>query len=61
VYITNDKGVTVFNNKAENVLNIPTSQGWTANITFGGKDQNILFITAMTSVYTLKMNVKGIR
>lgn len=61
LYITNDKGVTVFNAAGKQVLNIPTNQSWTANVTFGGKEQNILFITAMTSVYTLKMNVKGVR
>ncbi|MDQ3534774.1 MAG: SMP-30/gluconolactonase/LRE family protein, partial [Bacteroidota bacterium] len=27
--------------------------------TFGGKDKQILFITAMDAVYGLKMNVKG--
>jgi gluconolactonase len=61
VYITNSKGVTVFNKEGEQVLNIPTGQGWTANVTFGGPERNILFITASTSVYTLKMNVKGVR
>ncbi|NLZ95314.1 MAG: SMP-30/gluconolactonase/LRE family protein [Bacteroidales bacterium] len=31
-----------------------------ANICFGGKKRNILFVTARQGVYTLKMNVKGI-
>lgn len=31
-----------------------------SNVCFGGKDRNILFITARTSVYTLRMNVKGV-
>jgi gluconolactonase len=31
-----------------------------SNIAFGGKERNILFVTARTSVYTLKMNVKGV-
>src|SRR5690554_1625652 len=31
-----------------------------ANICFGGKKRDILFITARTSVYTIKMNVKGV-
>jgi len=60
LYITNSKGVTAFNSKGEQVLNVPTGKGWTANVTFGGKDKNILFITAMDAVFTLKMNVKGI-
>ena len=61
VYLTNSKGVTAYNKFGIEVLNIPTGQSWTANVTFGGPEQNILFITAMTSVYTLKMNVKGVR
>ncbi len=31
-----------------------------SNVCFGGKKRNVLFITARTSVYTLKMNVKGV-
>ncbi|MEA4916629.1 SMP-30/gluconolactonase/LRE family protein [Proteiniphilum sp.] len=31
-----------------------------SNVCFGGKDRDILFITARTSVYTLKMNVRGV-
>jgi gluconolactonase len=31
-----------------------------SNLCFGGKKRNILFITARTSVYTLKMKVKGV-
>lgn len=58
VYLTG-KGVTVFNPEGEKILNIPIDQGWTANVTFGGKNNDILFITAMNSVYILKMKVKG--
>lgn len=61
VYLTNDKGVTAYNGKGEEVLHIPIDQKWTANVTFGGAEQKILFITAMNSVYTIKMNVKGVR
>ena len=61
VYLTNDKGVTAYNAKGEEVLNIPIDQKWTANVTFGGAEQKTLFITAMNSVYTIKMNVKGVR
>ncbi len=60
VYLTGN-GVTVFNKKGEEILQIPVPQKWTANVTFGGADQNILFITAMNSVYTLEMNVNGVR
>ena len=60
VYLTGN-GVTVFNKKGEEILQIPVPQKWTANVTFGGPDQKILFITAMNSVYTLEMNVNGVR
>ncbi len=60
LYLTGN-GVTVFNKNGEQIKHIPIPQSWTANVTFGGKDQKTLFITAMNSVYTLKMNVKGIR
>jgi gluconolactonase len=60
VYLTGN-GVTVFNKKGEEILQIPVPQKWTANVTFGGPSQNILFITAMNSVYTLEMNVNGVR
>lgn len=60
VYLTGN-GVTVFNKKGEEILQIPVPQKWTANVTFGGPDQSILFITAMNSVYTLGMNVNGVR
>ncbi|MEP0132716.1 MAG: SMP-30/gluconolactonase/LRE family protein [Eudoraea sp.] len=60
VYLTGN-GVTVFNKKGEEILQIPVPQKWTANVTFGGPDQNILFVTAMNSVYTLEMNVHGVR
>lgn len=60
VYLTGD-GVTVFNPKGEKIKHIPVPEKWTANVTFGGPDQNILFITAMDSVYTLEMAVHGVR
>ena len=60
VYLTGN-GVTVFNKKGEEILQIPVPQKWTANVTFGGPDQSVLFITAMNSVYTLDMNVNGVR
>lgn len=60
VYLTGD-GVTVFAPNGKQLLHIPIDQKWTANVTFGGKNQKTLFITAMTSLYSLEMNVKGIR
>lgn len=58
VYLTN-KTVSVFNPKGENIAKIEVPE-MPSNVCFGGKKRNILFITARTSVYTLKMKVKGV-
>jgi gluconolactonase len=58
VYLTGE-GITVFNKNGEQIRHIPNHEDWTANVTFGGKENKTLFITAMGSVYTLEMNVKG--
>ncbi|WP_394990573.1 SMP-30/gluconolactonase/LRE family protein [Emticicia sp.] len=54
------KGVTVFDKNGNQIEHIDVNEPWTANITFGGKDRQTLFITASKSVYTLKMKVKGV-
>lgn len=58
VYLTT-KVVSVYNPSGENIARIEVPEQ-PANICFGGKKRNILFITARTSVYTLKMKVKGV-
>lgn len=58
LYLTGD-GVTVFNPSGEKIAHIPVRKGWTANVTFAGKDRKTLFITAGDAVFGLKMNVKG--
>lgn len=60
LYLTG-RGVTVFNPQGEKIQNIPVPRGWTANVVFGGSNHDQLFITALDSVFTLKMNVKGAR
>jgi gluconolactonase len=59
VYLTGN-GVTVFNPKGEKILHIAVNEKWTANICFGGKDKNVLFITASEGIYTIKTLVKGV-
>lgn len=59
VYLTGN-GVSVFNKDGFPVAHIAVPKKWTANVCFGGKSNNLLFITAMDAVYGLKMNVKGI-
>lgn len=58
IYLTG-KGVTVFDPEGKQIEKIPVPENWTGNVTFGGRDHNVLFITASTSAYTLQMKVKG--
>ena len=58
VYLTG-QGVTVFDKNGKQIEHIEVPENWTANITFAGPKKDLLFITAMDAVYTLKMNVKG--
>ena len=58
VYLTG-KGVTVYNAAGKKIEQIDVPAKWTANVCFGGKQKNILFITASETVYTLQMQVKG--
>ena len=60
LYLTG-KGVTVFNKNGEQIHHISVPENWTANVTFGGENFSTLFINASKSVYTLKMNVSGIK
>ncbi|MCH5715060.1 SMP-30/gluconolactonase/LRE family protein [Niabella hibiscisoli] len=58
LYLTGN-GVTVYDSVGKKIAYIPVPEKWTANICFGGKDRDILFMTAGPSVYYLKMRVKG--
>lgn len=58
VYLTG-KGVHVFDKEGKKIEHISIDCDWTANVTFGGKDNNLLFITASNSVFTIRMNVTG--
>ena len=58
VYLTSDK-VNVYNIKGELIDSIQIPELPT-NVTFGGKDNQTLFITARTSLYSIRMNTKGI-
>lgn len=59
VYLTGD-GVTVFNSLGEQIEQIEVPQSWTANVAFGGENHDMLFITASTAIYGLKMRVRGV-
>lgn len=58
VYLTG-RGVTVFDPSGKQIEHIDVPESWTANVTFGGKARDLLFITASKGVYGLKMKVKS--
>lgn len=60
IYLTG-KGVTVYNKNGEMIQHILIPEDWTANVCFGGKNMDELFITASKSVYVLHTNVKGVQ
>ena len=58
IYLTGREGVMVYNSKGKRIalIKVPETP---ANVCFGGADRKTLFITAETSLYSLKMNVRG--
>ncbi|HEY7120721.1 MAG TPA: SMP-30/gluconolactonase/LRE family protein [Tepidisphaeraceae bacterium] len=58
VYLTG-KGVSVFDRSGAKVAQIDINEPWTANVCFGGREKDTLFITASKAVYTLKMGARG--
>ena len=58
IYITG-RGIAVYNPSGTRIETIPVPEG-PANLCFGGSDKKTLFITARTSVYSLRMKVSGL-
>ncbi|MBP0905328.1 SMP-30/gluconolactonase/LRE family protein [Mariniflexile gromovii] len=58
IYLTSGK-VWVYNAKGALISEIEVPEK-PSNVCFAGKKRNILFITARKSIYTLKMQVKGV-
>lgn len=58
VYLTG-KGVVVYDRTGKLIERIAVPQGWTANVTFGGRNRDLLFITAGPAVYGIQTRVKG--
>lgn len=55
------KGVTVYSPEGKQIEHIDIPEPWTANVCFGGKNMDQLFITASKAVYILGMQVKGVQ
>ncbi|MBN2704696.1 MAG: SMP-30/gluconolactonase/LRE family protein [Pontiellaceae bacterium] len=62
VYLTGSGGVTVFNQSGTQIQRISVSSqwSWTSNVTFAGAERDLLFITSGSSIYSIKMSVKGV-
>jgi gluconolactonase len=58
IYLTYGK-VHIYSKSGQKIGEIELPEG-PSNLCFGGKHRKTLFITARTSVYTLKMRVKGV-
>ncbi len=59
IYLTMRK-VLVYSPEGKLISEIEVPES-PSNVCFGGKNRDILFITARTSVYTLKMHVRGMQ
>lgn len=59
VYLTG-KGVTIYNSEGVKIGHINIDEPWTANLCFGGKNKDLLFITASKAIYILQMKVRGV-
>lgn len=58
IYVGALDGVQVFNSTGKLIGKILMPKE-TANLTFGGKDNNILFICSSNSIWAVKLNTKG--
>ena len=58
LYLTG-KGVIVFAPNGKQIEHIAVPESWTANVSFGGKDHQTLFITASKGLYSINLKFKG--
>jgi gluconolactonase len=58
IYLTGGRGVSIFDKSAHSAGFIPVPET-PANVCFGGKDKQTLFICARTGFYSIRMKVKG--
>ncbi|MBC8232841.1 SMP-30/gluconolactonase/LRE family protein [bacterium] len=59
VYVTGPGGIWVFNPVGEHLGTIELPEGL-ANLAWGNSDWKTLYITATTSLYRIRLNIKGI-
>jgi len=58
LYLTG-KGVSVFDAAGKKIGQIDVPEPWTANVSFGGRDHQTLFITASKGLYAIRLRVRG--
>jgi gluconolactonase len=58
LYLTG-RGVSVFDKTGMKIEQIDVPEPWTANVSFGGKDRQTLFITASKNFYSIKTRAPG--
>ena len=59
IYVTG-KGVNIYTPDGIQIGHIEVPEAWCGNICFGGKNRDVLFITASKSLYAIKTNAKGV-
>jgi gluconolactonase len=52
-------GVSIFDPAGKLISHIDVPEKWSANVCFGGRNRQTLFITASESLYSIRLNVKG--
>lgn len=60
LYLTGNRGVTVFDEDGNQVQTIRVPRGWTANVTFAGPEKKHLFITAGDAVFVIETTAGGL-
>lgn len=58
LYLTGGDSITVYSPEGEQITQIGFPEA-PANMTFGGPDRDVLYVTARTGLYSLQMNVRG--
>ena len=58
LYLTG-QGVTVFDKDGKQIDHVAVPESWTANVCFGGKDKQTLFVTASKGLYSIRTKTKG--
>jgi gluconolactonase len=59
IYVTG-KGVNIYKPSGEKIGHIDVPEEWCGNICFGGKERNMLFITASKSLYVIPTHARGV-